>query len=1329
MFKFKYTGFIKINQNENKLSMLCVDKHNKITIESANVSYDVIIKTKTLYTLNGIVNKSKFVLKANSKIKINVTNIFDDAKKNLIKIYLKKKNDSNKKIIDGVKIIGDKNLLTNKYINDKKINDNDSNDNILCKIKYIVCVFPQFHSIPENDKQWGKDFTEWNNVKNTEPVILFQKIIFPHETIGYYNLLEYETRKRYHEFAKNTGITTFMYYHYYFENKVVMEKPLLNQLIDDDDSMIPNIEWFVSFVNENWTKRWDGGNNEIFLKITYDDPKIHYDFLSKLFKSKNYLKTNNKPWFAIYILDAIPKKYLQALNNLAIKDGFNGLNIISTNNHIENTNFCENLSIDFHPNFINRINGINVEFNKSQIPLSHNNYIYDDNDNFIFDKYLKYNPDISHYFNNNLSDIYNHFINIDYLERFNRTLPVHLLNLRETYEKISNLSVENNAIPGIFTRWDNTPRHNSLKSRPSVFIDGNIKDFEKMLINQICKIKNNKNKYILINAFNEWGEGCVLEQSNLYNNQYAEIIKKYNNVDFSKISQDLNFKTKSKKRILFISHDNSLYGASNVLLNLVKKIDDENIYEIYLIIKNTTCEKIDNNKFNDLTIIYLNFEIMSLYSYYYYTDQAVKILKCIEPDIVFCNTLCTGEFYKASIDLSYYTIIYIHENISEFYRIVNNNHEWSMFPDYNQLNRANKILCVNKHIKNYLMEILICDVNNIFIQHPFINTDNIDILKETPSKILNKILNKISDNNINKKYLKIIGMCGSGTYRKGFDIFVDIAKKYDKYFFIWIGPNVDFKNLTIPVNMIVTGYTNNPYNIIINIDIFLCTSREDPYPLVILEAMYLNKKIISFPNVGNIDIILKNGGIIISNINEFNIVNTLETSNLNTSVFIKNIFSLNYSFKNIIEIFDNVNELNILGDYIIPEERFEFISLKKIYNKIYISTDKLKYSDNNYFNAFIHNYYNKNKNINYFKVIKQPKLNYNDYFYKLNYSDIKESFGNVDGYEHYKNNGLIENRLCYDLFKNNKKIAITLQIHNSLLLDEFNIYMNNIISIIEKFNYYYDIYVCCYNDIYDIINANFKKYNNVYIDTIENYGADISKFLLTLKTIINSGKYYDYIFKIHTKTDDFWRNKMMKIFEHDNLTKIFNLFLMDNKIGQICSCEYIRLLPNDGKFVDKVIDNDYTQLFNLYLKFKNNCEGNNIYAQCDTNQQIIDALKKSTFDYEYYVNAYNDLSHLKKNESEEHFLYNGCYEGRFCNKDICNELNFPKYCSGTIFVSRSNTLLSFFDKKMIDVILENMKNNDEFGYVSDVESLKHSHCIERMFGLVNYLNWQYVYGI
>ncbi len=166
--------------------------------------------------------------------------------------------------------------------------------------KLIAIYLPQFHAIPENDEWWGGGFTDWTNVIKAKPLFKehYQPHI-PHKSIGYYDLRDQNILVYQAALAKEHGIYGFAYYHYWFNGKRLLNVPIDNMLKSGE----PDFPFCLIWANENWTKRWDGHDNEVLIKQEYsfEDDRRHIRFLCEnVFPDKRYMKINEKPVFVVY---------------------------------------------------------------------------------------------------------------------------------------------------------------------------------------------------------------------------------------------------------------------------------------------------------------------------------------------------------------------------------------------------------------------------------------------------------------------------------------------------------------------------------------------------------------------------------------------------------------------------------------------------------------------------------------------------------------------------------------------------------------------------------------------------------------------------------------------------------------------------------------------------------------------------------------------------------------------------------------------------------------------------------------------------------------------
>ena len=169
--------------------------------------------------------------------------------------------------------------------------------------KLVAFYLPQFHFIPENDAYWGMGFTEWRNLPRGVPRFAghYQPRI-PRD-IGFYNLLDPSVLERHAELATSAGVHAFCFYFYWFNGRSVLEKPL-NLFAELDISMPFCIMW----ANENWTRRWDGMEAEVLLRQDYspEHEEALLDTIAGYLGHPRYLKVGNRPLLLIYRPALIP---------------------------------------------------------------------------------------------------------------------------------------------------------------------------------------------------------------------------------------------------------------------------------------------------------------------------------------------------------------------------------------------------------------------------------------------------------------------------------------------------------------------------------------------------------------------------------------------------------------------------------------------------------------------------------------------------------------------------------------------------------------------------------------------------------------------------------------------------------------------------------------------------------------------------------------------------------------------------------------------------------------------------------------------------------------
>jgi len=397
------------------------------------------------------------------------------------------------------------------------------------KAKAVAFYLPQFHTFEENDAWWGDGFTEWRNVARGTP--RFQGHYQPRipRDLGFYDLTNPATLKAQAALARSAGINAFCFYYYWFNGTRLMDKPL--DLFADNDI---DQEFCIMWANENWTRRWDGREQDVLIEQNYaiDDEDAFIADTAKYMSHSRYMTVNNRPLFILYRANQVPdtaetikrwrEKWTKVLG-------------------IEPLIFMVQSYSDRNPNDFGCDGALEFPPHKVSRNLTRRNREY-----AIFDP--NYKGQVRHY-----QDV------VD--KSLNEPAP--------TYPLIKTVSPS----------WDNDARREGT----GVTFQGSTPELYGQWLSGAIDFahahKVGDESLVFINAWNEWAEAAYLEPDVHYGHAYLNKTYKM----LSRASRDA--RSNGSVDLLLIGHDAHANGAQMLLLSLARYFKIELGLNIRILLK------------------------------------------------------------------------------------------------------------------------------------------------------------------------------------------------------------------------------------------------------------------------------------------------------------------------------------------------------------------------------------------------------------------------------------------------------------------------------------------------------------------------------------------------------------------------------------------------------------------------------------------------------------------------------------------------------------------------------------------------------------------------
>jgi glycosyltransferase involved in cell wall biosynthesis len=302
----------------------------------------------------------------------------------------------------------------------------------------------------------------------------------------------------------------------------------------------------------------------------------------------------------------------------------------------------------------------------------------------------------------------------------------------------------------------------------------------------------------------------------------------------------------SRKKLLFILPSLSYGGAERVILNFLSSIDKSK-YEATLLVIKKTCDFKDELPKHIRVVSCLNPEEKIRFGF----PKVIYTILCevSQADIVIGASELTATYfaYLGSFLFRKPVIGWVHTNIQDYFDYVERTEGRIRRSIHYKVSsfiypRLDSIIAVSNGVKDNIIKALSCLPEKIKVIYNPVDIQRIRVLSKIPSIIQS-----------DKPYIVSVGRM---VFPKGFDILIkayaEVLKSGIEHDLVIIGDGPErnsiielIRQLGLDKKVIITGFMENPFNLVKNADIFVMSSRFEGFGLVLCEAMALGVPVIA----------------------------------------------------------------------------------------------------------------------------------------------------------------------------------------------------------------------------------------------------------------------------------------------------------------------------------------------------------------------------------------------------------------------------------------------------------------------------------------------------